>query len=77
MMKNGDYDNKDIKFRFISTVFTVRVVLVGGEGEYPRHWSDPNTTAQRFLSHPATSKLFPSHCFPITGLTYKYHPVHS
>ena len=77
MMKNGDYYNKDIKFRSLSTVSTVRVVLVGGEGEFPCHWSDPNTTAQLFLSPNATAKLFPSHCFPITGFPYKHHPVHS
>ena len=63
MMKNGDYDNNDIKFRSISTVSTVRVVLVGREGEFLCHWFDPNTTAQLFLSPHATTKLFPYHWF--------------
>ena len=54
--------------QFSMCVLNTGWYLKGEEGEFPRHWSDPNTTAQLFpISSHATAKLF-----PLTGFTYTY-----
>ena len=47
-------------------------LIVGVRGEFPRHWSDSKTTAQRFPISRATAKLFPPHWCPLQIPTWLY-----
>ena len=63
---------RSLKKKATQFVDLLKVVFVGGEGEFPPNWSDPKTTAQLFpISHSPHATAKP---FPLTGVTYKYHP---